>query len=543
MGCLQHLSGERTSVIAFVGSAAALLCGALSGCSLVLDSSGQQCQADTDCDHFADHPKCMNNVCVESGLGPPSCFFPTTTQPLTKLTDFLNQCTTSTYQEFNNCDRLKLGCPGGLSALPSQATPPVTTPQGSTSVPTPPSNLCTDGAPTSGGGTPNMVWLFGSSDFGPLMRAAQPSLSAAATPYRAVFQNASSCGGVTAIFSNLQGAADPTKRLMKDPADPTKGGWAFYFDDSGNQVNCRIDPAGMSVGVPITIGISDLYSTTCGFTPTATTVTEYSGPVVPFVFATKAASTQVSISAEAAHMVFANGGNPPMGIDMKAAMPWIDYTKYYIRNTTAGSTVLSALLLNVKISATMPFWGIDRVSTDNLRDALLAATDPDAAIGILSIDFYDKNRGNLKGLYLQSFNQSAGYLPDSKPTTTDKVNVRDGHYPLWGYVHFVVPLDSIGGTSSAANAMTLLFSVDKLDQRLVDAIIAASEVPQCAMRVQRKGELNSADGSGDFKVRTGLSCGCYFDFKTTGKTDCKTCNTSDECANGGSCNYGYCEAQ
>ncbi|HEX8107920.1 MAG TPA: hypothetical protein VF516_09350 [Kofleriaceae bacterium] len=529
------------SVTTILGAAAALLCGALSGCSFILDSSTKQCSVDTDCDSFGNHPKCMSNVCVDSGLGPANCFFPTADKPLSKQADFLNQCTTSTHQEFNNCDRLTFGCNGGPTTLPPQTTPPMTMPQGSNTAPTPPSNLCTDNAPTSGG-TPNMIWLFGSSDFGPLMRAAQPSLSAAATPYRAVFQNASSCAGVTAIFSNLSGATDPTKRLMKDPADPAKGGWAFYFDDNGNQVNCRIDPMGTSVGVPITIGISDLYSTTCGFTPTSTTVTEYTGPVVPFVFATKAASKEVSISAEAAHMVFANGGMPPSGSGMKPAMPWIDYTKYYIRNTTAGSTVLSALLLNVKISTTNPFWGIDRVSTDNLRDALLAATDPDAAIGILSIDFYDKNRGNLKGLYLQSFNQSAGYLPDSKPTTTDKMNVRDGHYPLWGYVHFVVPLDSIGGTSQAANAMTLLFSVDKLDQRLVDAIIAASEVPQCAMKVQRRGELNSADGSGDFKVRTGFSCGCYFDAKTTNHSDCKTCSTSDECPNGGSCNYGYCEA-
>jgi hypothetical protein len=541
MGCLQRLSGERMTVTAIVGTAALLLCGALSGCSFVLDSKSEQCAVQADCEHLSGHPACQQGVCVQSNLGPTDCFFATTSNPLTKQTDFLNQCTTSTFQEFNNCDRLTFGCRNGPTTLPPQTTPPATTPQGSTSVPQVPSNLCTDNAPTSGS-MPNMIWLFGSSDFGPLMRAAQPSLSAATTPYRAVFQSASSCAGVTGIFSNLSGATDPTKRLMKDPADPAKGGWAFYFDDNGNQVNCRIDPVGMSVGVPITIGISDLYSTTCGFTPTPTSVTEYTGPVVPFVFATKAASKEVSISAEAAHMVFANGGMPPSGSAMKPAMPWVDYTKYYIRNTTAGSTVLSALLLNVKVSSSMPFWGIDRVSTDNLRDGLLAATDPDAAIGILSIDFYDKNRGNLKGLYLQSFNQTAGYLPDSKPTTTDKMNVRDGHYPLWGYVHFVVPLDAIGGTTPAANAMTLLFSVDKLDQRLVDAIIAASEVPQCAMKVQRRGEINSPDGSGDFKVRTGYSCGCYFDFKTTNHTSCKPCATSDECPNGGSCNYGYCEA-
>ena len=100
-----------------------LLSGALGGCSLVLDSSNQQCVVDADCDHLGDHPTCTNNVCVKSGLGPPNCFFPTKDMPLSKLTDFLNQCTTSSYQEFNNCDNLNYGCPGGPAALPGQATP------------------------------------------------------------------------------------------------------------------------------------------------------------------------------------------------------------------------------------------------------------------------------------------------------------------------------------------------------------------------------------------------------------------------------------
>ena len=33
------------------------------------------------------------------------------------------------------------------------------------------------------------------------------------------------------------------------------------------------------------------------------------------------------------------------------------------------------------------------------------------------------------------------------------------------------------------------------------------------MKVVRTGEV------GDFAPQTGLQCGCYFDFKTTGKTD------------------------
>src|SRR5262249_2963649 len=151
------------------------------------------------------------------------------------------------------------------------------------------------------------------------------------------------------------------------------------------------------------------------------------------------------------------------------------------------------------------FWGVDRISTDNLRDTLLAATSIDSSIGILSIDYNDKNRGNLRALYLQDTGQKSGYLPDSSLVTTDKINVRDGHYPLGGYVHFSPPLQGDGNPSPAASAIVLKFRVEKIDQPLVDDIIAASLVPQCAMKVQRTGEM------GNFKLRDGLSCGCYFD--------------------------------
>lgn len=499
------------------GTTAALLCAALGGCSFVLDSSSKQCSVDADCSG-PNHPVCQQNVCVDSGLGPDGCFFGSPG----KQTDFLNQCTTSAFKDFSNCDRI------GLCSS-SQTLPPQSMAMGSVapspSPPQKPSMPCTMGAPTSSTG-PNMIWMTGSSDFGPLMRAAQPLLSAAATPYRAVFQNASSCAGVNAAFAG---------GTMKDPVDVTKGGWAFYYDDSGTAINCLIDATGSGGTVPITIGISDLYSTTCGQTPSETTVRDYTGPVVPFVLATKSASSQDSISAEAGHVVFGNGGMPP---GMKPAAPWTDYNQYYIRSNTAGSTVLSALVFGLDKS--MNFWGIDRASTDNLKDSLLASTNAEAALGILSIDFYDQNRADLKALYLKSTGQTAGYLPDSDTRSLDKINVRDGHYGLWGYVHFVVPTDPLANhtdITAAAKAMVLRFNAANLEQSLIDAVIKASEVPQCAMKVSRTADI------GNFTTRSLFSCGCYFDFKATGHTSCQTCTNSSECPNQGSCNYGYCEAQ
>jgi hypothetical protein len=167
---------------------------------------------------------------------------------------------------------------------------------------------------------------------------------------------------------------------------------------------------------------------------------------------------------------------------------------------------------------------------------MLASTEAEQSIGILSIDYADKNRGNLRSLYLQSTGQLCGYLPDSDKNSFDKMNVRDGHYPLWGYQHFFTPVGPGGVPSDAAKAFVTRISVSRLDQTLVDNIIAASLVPQCAMKVVRTNEV------GDFSPQSGLQCGCYFDFKTTGKSACTRCQSSSDCPSDHSaCNYGFCE--
>jgi hypothetical protein len=254
---------------------------------------------------------------------------------------------------------------------------------------------------------------------------------------------------------------------------------------------------------------------------------------VPFVLSVPASSTQMAISAEAGHMAFGLGGKSGAIPGFKDALPWTDPTYFAIRNSGAGSTVLASFVFQVPKTK---FWGVDRLSTDNLRDSLLASTSPEQSLGILSIDYADKNRGNLRSLFLQAQGQTSGYLPDSNAHTFDKLNVRDGHYPLWGYQHFFTTVGAGGVPSDAAKAFVTRISVNRLDQTLLDNLIGASLVPQCAMKVQRTSEV------GDFTPYTGLSCGCYFDYKTTGRTSCTACQSSADCpSNRNACNYGFCE--
>jgi hypothetical protein len=485
---------------------------ALPGCSLLVDQEPAQCQSDADCVSFGGHPYCRDHVCIPSGLGPEGCF---AGEPASQG-DYLNACSTASCEPFDNCERLGLCAPGALAPPTldptNPAIPPLVNPA------QPPTRACADVGP-------NRIYMFGTADFAPMLRAVQPLLSGNSPPYRAIYQNASSCAGVASVF-------DAQKRLMINPAPGAAPNYAFYFDDQGTQTPCLLDAAGDTVD----IGVSNLFSTTCN-TDTATyvsgaTVSDYTGPVVPFVMSVPAASRQTAISAEAAHIVFGRGGKGMPAVASDAA-PWVDPTYYFIRNAGAGSTVLTALLIGVPKAK---FWGVDRLSTDNLRDSMLASTAADQSLGILSIDYADKNRGNLRSLFLQAAGQRCGYLPDSTEHSFDKANVRDGHYPLWGYVHFFTPVGPGGVPSDAAKALVTRFSVSRLDQRLLDNIIGASLVPQCAMKVVRTGEV------ADFSPQQGLRCGCYFDLKTTGATSCTPCQAATDCPKDrAACNYGFCE--
>jgi hypothetical protein len=488
----------------------------LSACSVMVDRNGVQCTTDADCTKFEGgttaHAVCSQGICLNSGVGPKGCFSGT---PTTN-TQYLNACTTAQSAPYDNCARLGLCSAGAL--LPDPTPPQSAGTVTATIKPVaPPTQRCADAGP-------NVIYMAGTSDFGPLLKQVTPLLMANSPPYRAIFMPGTSCGGVGAIF-------DPTAATIKDIAgSATKAStYAYYFDDTGAQVSCTLDPEGKTVD----IGVSNLYSTVCNaaYLPGAT-IASYLGPIVTFGFTVPAVSQQNTLSVEAAHLIFGLGGLNPAGLN---ASPWLDPSYYSIRNSGAGSTALAAELIHVPRTA---FWGVDRLSTDAIRDSLIASAAPEQSIGILSIDYADKNRGNLRVLFLQGEGQIAGFLPDSTAMSLNKANVRDGHYPLWGYVHFYTA-NINGAPSASAGAFVTRFSVPKLDRDLVDAMIAASLVPQCAMRVARGNEMGAFIPN-PYKFQ----CSCYFDFKTNGKTACAPCTTANDCpASAPACNYGFCETQ
>jgi hypothetical protein len=478
------------------------------GCSLTVDTNVTQCSVDADCVHFGSHPSCQANVCVSSGLGPPDCFFGTPVQQ----SDFANQCTTAQTIQFDNCARLNMCDASSLAAAFTTSAPPAdlgTIPPPVTNEPTPTVN-CTAVAP-------NVIFITGSTNLPPLLKAVQPLLSAGSPPYVAVFAPQTSCKGAASVLD-----PDVTKHVIKNVVN----NYAFYYDSTGTQQYCLLDAAGNNVDV----GESDVYPASCSYSVVANTA-DYLGPIQAITMVVPSSSKQNAISAEAAHLVFGAGG------DNGRASPWSDAHFYFTRSSGTGTTQMVARASTVDPAMV---WGIDRLSAPNLV-ASMEAIDPSVAesvIGLLSSDFADKSRANLRELAFQQRGQTYGYLPDSTVDKSDKANVRDGHYPIWGAIHLIATTTN-GVPSQAASALITQFTVPKLDPALVTQIIEAGFVPACAMKVDHTTELGPLAS-----FTPAFGCSCFYEQQVNGKNSCTTCTGNGDCSGSTpACNYGFCEAQ
>jgi hypothetical protein len=379
---------------------------------------------------------------------------------------------------------------------------------------------CVDDAQGRG----QVVVLSGSSNFPPLLAKLAPLVVAAG--YTPVYQVTSSCAGVAAMLG--------TARSILDPAPGSSGKLAQYFQSDGTAVPCALGPGGL----PVDVGESDIFSSSCnGYGPPGGDVAEYLGPVQAILFVAPGASSQQVISAAAARAVFGMGAPDGLGA------PWTDPALYFIRNQNTGTQQMIGKAIAVPPAA---FWGVDRGTAAAVDADLRVISDPataDKAIGIISADYYDSDRANLRALAFKAEGQGCGYLPDSTPFNRDKANVRDGHYPIWGPVHFFAHVQNGIPSSPAAAAFVSIVSVPNLPKGLLDAFIASSLVPDCAMTVQRTSELGPVT-----PYAPPFECGCYFEASvgdTLAATQCSRCATAGDCTDPArpACNLGFCEAR
>jgi ABC-type phosphate transport system substrate-binding protein len=474
---------------------------------LIFDRSSSQCATDDDCKSFGAHPYCRQGACVESGLGPEGCFYGTPTT----AAEFANQCSAAQCEAFDNCARLGLCEPG--AQLPAAVAPPLVdagTPVDTMPPPTPPP--CVEGSAST-------VVITGSSAVEPFLEAVEQLLGQESPPYSIAFQSNGSCNGVDQIFNPSAGS-----RVVKD----APGRVNTLYRPDGSKSECSFG----TTGVPVDVGISDVFSTTCntGYLP-SDQIAEYLGPVQPMTFVVPVASDQKSISAEMGHVVFGRGNSDP------SAAPYSDPMLYFVRNSSSGTQQLIARAIDVDAKK---WWGIDRGGSGRVRDLLKAVpmAKASAAIGILSTDFADAERNNLRVLAFKDRGQTCAYFPDSTQQKKDKQNIRDGHYPIWGPLHFYARISG-GVPNPGAAAFVTRFTLARLEQSLLDKVIDKGLVPACAMKVQRTTEMGPLS---TFSPQ--FHCGCYYEARVNGSApeSCKACGGPGDCPSATpACNLGYCE--
>jgi ABC-type phosphate transport system substrate-binding protein len=364
---------------------------------------------------------------------------------------------------------------------------------------------------------PGPVYVTGSSAVQNFLAGIATALANNGNTVTIVYSPPGSCQGVDAIFNG-------TKMM----------GTATFWDTTGTATTCQLDPAGNTVDV----GVSDVYFTSCaGYNFPATLpagVGEFFGPNQVMNFVVPVGSSQTLISAAAAYFVYGFGQNGMV-------MPWNNNSFIFQRGAASGTQSMIAAAIQVppnKWVATTTTGG-----SAGMLAAVANSTSADATIGILASDVADKNRTTVKALAFQAFDQDCAWLPDSSSTAFDKKNVRDGHYDIWGPIHFYAKVDGGGNPTNPAAANLIGYFTDKVATppgvNLLDLEIAGHTVPSCAMKVKRSSEVGPMS-----PYTPPAPCGCYFDFKATGSTTCASCAQDSDCTSAGAthCRHGYCEA-
>jgi hypothetical protein len=394
-------------------------------------------------------------------------------------------------------------------------------------------------ASNPGSGTlPPVLYIEGANAVGPFIAPLQQALSVDPNPLNIVYIGDGGCVGANNFFTGTPISAKP----------------APIYYAAQTQETCTLPTTGGPNGGPpvADIGTSDVYAPTCGTLPGGQlppNVADFLGPVQPMVFVVPKASSQRSISASGAYFVFGFG-------DGSGVAPWTVNGSIYRRNASSAVQALLAVAIGVPLSrwAGVDVGTLSANTTAGLSgaaaviNALEVDPNPESAIGILADTNLDATTAtHLTTLAYKDFDQSCGYYPDSSATAHDKANVRDGHYALWGPIHFFTYVDS-RGVAQNPNVQRLISymigtAVAPGGVDLVQVEAQNNLVAPCAMHVSRGVELGPLAS-----YAPPGSCACYYDYVSTGQSQCTPCSKTSDCpASAPVCNQSFavsfCETQ
>lgn len=448
--------------------------------------------------------------------------------------DFLNACTTSSFEAFDNAARIQGYDPNvpmpplvdGGPALPifdAGASGPTTE--------TDAGDVKSCAAAGQALTQPNPVMVLGGTGY-PLGTIAKAMGSAATI----IFLEKGSCDGVATILTN----------------SPKMIGKVVWYAADGTASTCVLDDE-----YPADIGSAGAYAETCAGqsglpanVQIASDQADFLGPVNPVMFTAPARSAERVISAEAAYKVYGFGS-------ASGVTPWIDESFIYRRNAGSANQQSTARTLGLPVDALR---GIDSNGGSKMYNVMLQTTAPDKTIGISSSEIVDIHRDTMKSLAYQHYGQRAGFYPDSSPGSFDRQNVRDGHYFMWIPLHVFTRTsagDPVGAPGSALEAGTntktardaavkalafVMASRQEAPNKGVDvfgSLKTLGNVPQCAMHVTRAKEAAVLT-----PYTPSTSCDCAFEAASPGDTpaNCQACSDATSCpSTHPTCSFGYCE--
>jgi ABC-type phosphate transport system substrate-binding protein len=394
--------------------------------------------------------------------------------------------------------------------------------------------------------TGTTIYAAGSTAQQPYVAVLSQIFAAQTPPVNLVYQGIASCAGVEAITTSTAQTSSITS-------------WTAPAAAGAAPTAATCTP---STPVTIDVGVSDVYASTCVGATVPAGQEEFFGPIQAMTMVVNPNSTQSAISEEAAHVVFKD-----LGVTSFTVSPWTSATDIWIRPGGENGSGTRFMIANA-LGMLDTDWSTSLTNDTGGSSSVLSGVSGDSAhanasLGILSVTNTDFNRPSnassttqVKELAFQAKGQSCGYLPDSSATTFDKLNVREGRYVIWGPGHYItavtggVPMSSSAPGTAADAAVQYLIKLVTFDKSLSDAdamtsIQAAATtpglIPDCAMRVQRVGEVTANPIEYSYLPPEG-SCGCYWESQT-GTTACTTCTTSTTCPSASPvCRYGYCEA-
>lgn len=313
-----------------------------------------------------------------------------------------------------------------------------------------------------------------------------------------------------------------------------------YWDESGNLTQC--EPS----------GTEELSFAHMGNTPALCPAKRplpagfgrFSAPIQTINVITHAKSEYDAISAEAFYFLYGFGP----GAAGHAVAPWT------VPEAAFGRTTNSFVHLFLASAFRVPATGFKVPQTNVLSTNQQTvqgvfswgeSTDPSQPIGYVSGSAADdgEDKGQVKTLAVQFFDQTCGYLPDSSRTRKDKLNVRNGQYALFTPGQFYAKVDGGGAITNPLVSKLIRWFDGSLPAPagldIVSIIIKSGDIPLCAMRANRP--------DGDFNPLVSYAppnpCNGYFEQTATGSTSLASCTDDTQCkaSAGEKCRYGFCE--